>query len=222
MTSAFGIGEPEYVAVNEDRTVVTFVGEGQGRRVGLLAVLTPDGSGRFGAVDLYARPWPFVAYVREKLTSRSERFRTDIDLSVPYVPSGPTSSFLDTPPNGPALAENVAFHSPVLTETVSGRDLVVTVLKAVVTASGEPHYRALDDHGHTIVAIYDAKVHGHAFQVAAVFTLGEARDLADMRIYSRPWPVTALFRGEVYKLLRDTLGEEFWQGQNPLVALGET
>jgi hypothetical protein len=43
-----------------------------------------------------------------------------------------------------------------------------------------------------------------------------------MRIYSRPWPVTALFRGEVYKLLRATLGPSFWRGQPPLVALGET
>jgi hypothetical protein len=221
LTAAFGVHAAEYIATNDERTVVTFIGGGQGRPVGLLAILIPDGSGAFGAIDLYARPWPFVAYVQEKLAANSELFRTDVDLSVPYVPSGPTDGFLETPPQGPALAENVAFHSPVLTETASGHDLVVTVLKAVVAVSGQPHYRALDDHGQTMVAIYDGKVHGHAWQLAAVFTLDDGRDLADMRIYSRPWPVSALFRGEAYKLLIDTLGPEFWQGQNPLVALGE-
>jgi hypothetical protein len=221
LSAAFGVHDAEYVATNDERTVVTFVGEGQGRPVGLLAILTPDRSGAFGAVDLYARPWPFVAYVQEKLAANFELFRTDIDLSVPYIPSGPTDSFLETPPPGPALAQNVAFHSPVLTEAASGHELVVTVLQAVVSVSGQPHYRALDDHGQTMVAIYDGNVHGHAWQLAAVFTLDADRALADMRIYSRPWPVTALFRGEAYKLLIDTLGSEFWQGQNPLVALGE-
>jgi hypothetical protein len=221
LSGAFGIHEPEYVAINDDRTVVTFVGDGQGREVGLLAVLTPDTSGQVGSLDLYARPWPFVAYVQEKLAANSELFRTDIDLTVPYVPSGPPVDFLDEPPHGPALADDVAFHSPVLTETAKGRDLVKVVLKAVVEVSGAPHYRALDDHGESKVAIYDAEVHGHAWQLAAVFTLNGSRDLSDMRIYSRPWPVSALFRGEAYKLLQNTLGEEFWQGQNPLVALGE-
>ncbi len=64
-------------------------------------------------------------------------------------------------------------------------------------------------------------MHGHVLQIAAVLTLNQAGQIADMRIYSRPWPVTALFRGEVYKLLRGTLGGEFWQGQPPLAALGE-
>ena len=60
-----------------------------------------------------------------------------------------------------------------------------------------------------------------AISSAAVLTLNQAGQIADMQIYSRPWPVTALFRGEVYKLLRGTLGGEFWQGQPPLAALGE-
>jgi hypothetical protein len=42
-----------------------------------------------------------------------------------------------------------------------------------------------------------------------------------MRIYSRPWPVTALFR-EVYKLLRPTLGPGFWPRPPPLAAPGES
>jgi hypothetical protein len=201
--------------------VVTFAGHADGEDVGLLAVLTPGTGETYDAVDLYARPWPFVAIAREKLAAGHELFRADIDLSSPYVPTGPTEGYLDAPPPVPGLSEDVAFHSPVLTATATGRDLVGTVLKAVEVAYGTPRFRAAFPAGNSVVALYDGSVHGHVIQIAAIFTLNVAGEIADLRIYSRPWPVTALFRGEVYKLLRTTLGPEFWQGPAPLAALGE-
>ncbi|HWN60361.1 MAG TPA: hypothetical protein VNO25_06795, partial [Streptosporangiaceae bacterium] len=132
------------------------------------------------------------------------------------------ASYLQTAPSPSGLALDVAFHSPVLTATATGRDLVAIILKAVEETYGSPRYHWVSPVGDgSLVALYDGSVHGHVFQIAAVFTLNQDAQIADMRIYSRPWPVTALFRGEVYKLLRSTLGEEFWQGQPPLLALGE-
>jgi hypothetical protein len=58
-------------------------------------------------------------------------------------------------------------------------------------------------------------------EVLSYFGLNSGGEINDMRIYSRPWPVTALFRGEVFKLLRGVLGPKFWQGQHPLVAPGD-
>lgn len=219
--TAFNVSEPEFVAINDDRAVVTFVGHAEGHDVGLLAILTPGPDGRYQAVDLYARPWPFVAVVRNKLAAEDELYRDDIDLSVPYVPSGPTSGYLATQPPPAKLAADVEFHSPVLTDTAAGRDLVSEVLKAVEEVSGKAKYRFATRVNSDLVVAYDAAVHGHTWQLAAVFGLNDHGELSDMRIYSRPWPVTALFRGEVYKLLRDLLGPSFWQGQHPLVALGE-
>ena len=84
-----------------------------------------------------------------------------------------------------------------------------------------PKYRFATPVGSDLVVAYDASVHGHTFQLAAIFGFNDGGELGDMRIYSRPWPVTALFRGEVDKLLRGILGPSFWQGQPPLVVLGE-
>jgi hypothetical protein len=172
-------------------------------------------------VDAYARPWPFVAFAREKLLPTDEVFAEDIDVSTPWVPDGPTDGYLDPQPAGHRLAADVAFHSPVLTETASGRDLVSTVLRAVEKVAGEPSYRIFTPAGDAVLVVYDTHVHGHYWQLAAVFRLNADAEIEDMRIYSRPWPVTAFFRGEVYKLLREDLGPQFWQGQNPLIALGE-
>jgi hypothetical protein len=219
LVDALGVRQPEYVAEDEERTIVTFLGLGQGREVGLMVVLSPGEDGRYRAVDMYARPYPFVALVREKLAADDELFRTDVDLSTPYVPSGPTESFLAPPPALPDRSTDVAFHSPVLTETATGGDLVKIILGAVEEVSGPPHFRYAKRVGDSIVVLYDARVHGHAWQLGAVFGLNGAGEINDMCIYSRPWPVSGLFRAEVYQLLRDTLGPEFWQGESPSVAL---
>jgi len=222
IAEAFDVGPAEFVAQTANRDVVTFVGHADGHQIGLFALLTRGDAGTYSAVDLYARPWPFVAIARQKLAAENGLFRDDVDLSTPYVPSGPNASYLETRPELPGLALDVAFHSPVLTATATGRDLVAIVLKAVEETYGSPRYHWVSPAGSSsLVAVYDGVVHGHVFQIAAVFGLSQAGEIADMRIYSRPWPVTALFRGEVYKLLRGTLGDEFWQGEPPLVALGE-
>jgi hypothetical protein len=209
LAEAFSIVQPDFVLEGEERDVVTFAGSVDGHQVGLLVILTPGGGGTYEAVDAYARPWPFVALAE------------DIDVSTPYVPTGPADGYLSLPAASPQLAADVVFHSPVLTETVSGRDRVAAVLHAVEQAGGEPRYRIFTQAGEHVIAAYDLRVHGHTFQIAALFRFNSDAEIEDMRIYSRPWPVTAMFRGEIYKLLRENYGPEFWQGENPLVALGE-
>lgn len=221
LAESLGIGEPEFIAADDERAFVTFVGTGQGREVGLFAVLTKDSEGSYSAVDLYARPWPFVKLVRDHLAVSDERFREDVDLSVPYVPAGPPGGFRTQPPSLPEFSADVAFHSPVLTATATGGELVSIILKAVGEISGVPRFRVVSRFGEAYVVVFDATVHGHTWQLAGVYGLDDAGKIADMRLYSRPWPVTAFFRGEAYKLLRDQFGPEYWQGENPLVALGE-
>src|SRR5690242_9579149 len=189
--------------------------------VGLFLALTKGSEGTYSAVDLYARPWPFVKLVRDHLAVSDERFRDSVDLSVPYVAAGPPGGFRTEPPSLPGLSADVAFHSPVLTATATGGELVSVILKAVGEISGAPTFRVVSRFGEAYVVVFDATVHGHTWQLAGVYGLDEAGKIADMRLYSRPWPVTAFFRGEAYKLMRDQFGPEYWQGENPLVALGE-
>lgn len=138
-------------------------------------------------------------------------------------PTSPPGRPVASAPNRSAFQDSadVAFHSPVLTATATGGELVSVILKAVGEISGAPTFRVVSRFGEAYVVVFDATVHGHTWQLAGVYGLDEAGKIADMRLYSRPWPVTAFFRGEAYKLMRDQFGPEYWQGENPLVALGE-
>jgi hypothetical protein len=162
-----------------------------------------------------------VKLVHDHLAAADGRFRDDVDLSRPHVPAGPPGGFRTEPPGLPGRSAHVAFHSPVLTDTVTGGDAVNAVLKVVEEVSGSPRFRVVSRFGDAFVVLYDAAVHGHVWQLGAVFGLDDAGQIADMRIYSRPWPVSALFRGEAYKLLGARLGPRYWQGENPLIALGQ-
>ena len=53
LAESLGIGEPECIADDDERAFVTFVGAGQGREVGLFALLTRGSEGTYSAVDLY-------------------------------------------------------------------------------------------------------------------------------------------------------------------------
>ena len=52
-------------------------------------------------------------------------------------------------------------------------------------------------------------------QLVAIFTLNNQREVSEIRVFSRPWPMTAYFRRCMYELLKDSLGPEHWQGPNP-------
>ena len=84
-----------------------------GHTAQVLALVSRDAAGLISAIDLYGRPWPYMALVRDQL-GRSHPELTDPDLgSVPYVPEGPGTGWIDAPPL-PPLAEDVSFYSPLL------------------------------------------------------------------------------------------------------------
>ena len=54
-----------------------------------------------------------------------------------------------------------------------------------------------------------------AQQLVEIFTLSPEDEVAEIRIFTRPWLVTAHFRKRMHALLKDTLGPEFWAGPDP-------
>jgi hypothetical protein len=161
-----------------------------------------------------------MALVREQLARTSPEL-TDPSLGdTPYEPDGLGSGWIDAPPV-PALAEDVEFHSPLLTATATGRYANERILTAASQIYGAQRFRAVlqvDDQP-AIAAVFDGTVEGNVLQLVAIFTLNAAGEVAQIRIFSRPWPVTAYFRAGMYKLLNDILGPEYWQGPDPQAPL---
>lgn len=161
-----------------------------------------------------------MALVRERIAA-IEPDLTDPDLgSAPYVPEGPGTGWIEPPPV-PPLAENVAFHSPVLTATATGKHVNERILTAASQVYGEQKFRAVlqVDGQNAIAAVFDGVVNGNVLQLVAIFGLNDNGEISDIRIFSRPWPVTAYFREKMYDLLQDILGPEYWQGPSPSTPL---
>lgn len=191
-----------------------------GHSAQVLSLVTHDDAGQIATIDMYGRPWPYMALVRERL-ARIEPDLTDPGLgSAPYVPEGPGMGWIEAPPV-PPLAENVAFHSPVLTATATGRHVNQRILAAASQVYGPQKFRAvLQVNGqNAIAAVFDGTVSGNVLQLVAIFGLNDNSEISDIRIFSRPWPVTAYFRAGMYDLLTDILGPEYWQGPSPQTPL---
>jgi hypothetical protein len=191
-----------------------------GHTAQVLALAARDAAGLVSSIHLYGRPWPYMALVRDRL-ARSRPDLTDPDLgSVPYVGEGPGTEWIDAPPL-PPLAEDAAFYSPLLTDVARGKHVNERILQAAAEIYGEQHFRAvLQVTGHNaIAAVFDGVVEGNALQLVAIFGLNGQGEVDEIRIFSRPWPVTAYFRAGMYKLLNDILGPEYWLGPSPTAPL---
>jgi hypothetical protein len=193
-----------------------FTATTDGQVAQMLAVASLDDSGLVTRIHMYGRPWPYMALIRDRL-AKVDGGLADPDLGDGrYAADGPGTTQIPAPPM-PPLAEDVEFHSPILTATARGRVANERILAAAAQVYGEATYRSvLQVDGQPAIGVfYDGAIDGNALQVAAIFTLNTKEEVADIRIFSRPWPVTAFFRARMYPLLSDLLGPEYWQGRDP-------
>jgi hypothetical protein len=192
----------------------------EGHTVQIIGLVTHDDAGLIATIHMYGRPWPYMALLRERL-AKVDQALTNPDLgTTPYVAEGPGTTSIDAPPV-PPFAENISFHSPLLTAVATGKYANERILTAASQIYGEQHFRAvLQVEGQpAIAAVFDGVVEGNVLQLVAIFTVNDKSELEEIRIFSRPWPVTAYFRKGMYGLLNSILGPEFWQGPDPQAPL---
>jgi hypothetical protein len=197
-----------------------FTGTLDGHTVQLLSIIGRDREGAISRIDTYGRPWPFMALLRSRLSGMRPAL-TVIDLGDElYLPEGPGSTGMEPPPV-PPLADDVSFYSPILTEVATGKEINERILAAASEVYGEQNFRSVlevEDRP-AIAAVFDGLVDGNTIQLVAMFGLNELSEINEIRIFSRPWPITHQFRVEMHERLKDVLGREFWQGPDPQAPL---
>jgi hypothetical protein len=178
-----------------------------GHTMQVMAIVSRDERGLIAAIDMYGRPWPYMALLRDRLAGVRPSLTAAALGDQLYVPDGPGNGWIDAPPV-PPLAADVSFHSPVLTAVATGKEINERILAAASQVYGEQKFRAVlevEEHP-AIAAVFDGLVDGNALQLVAMFGLNERSEINEIRIFSRPWPVTTHFRSEMYELLKDVLG----------------
>lgn len=214
---ALGATDGDLTFYNEELVAAIFTGQVDGHTAQTFGVVARDENGLISRIDMYGRPWPYMSLVRDRLVGIRPSL-TDATVSDElYVPAGPGGAYIDTPPV-PPLAGDVSFFSPLLTAVATGREINERILQAASEIYGEQRFRAvLEADGRPAIAgIFDGLVDGNALQLVAVFGLNDSSEINEIRIFSRPWPITARFRTGMYELLKDVLGPEFWQGPDPM------
>lgn len=182
----------------------------------IVALARRDAAGMIGTVDVYGRPWPFMALLREAVADADPALADPRLGTGRYSPDGPTPVWVDHP-TVPPLAQDVVLYSPILSEEPTGHAVVGPVLKAAAQSFTDLKVRSvLDVEGRSgFAVVIDEYVEDHVQQLVEMFTLGPEGEVAEIRIFTRPWLVTAHFRKKMYALLKDTLGPEFWEGPDP-------
>ncbi|MEU4170404.1 hypothetical protein AB0F46_26450 [Streptomyces sp. NPDC026665] len=195
---------------------VVFSASPGGRPTEIVALARHDAAGLIATIDVYGRPWPFMAALREVIAKTDPALADPSLGSGPYVPEGPTPVWVDHPAV-PPLAEGVTLYSPILSEEPTGKSVVGPVLQAAAQSFSDLKVRSvLDVEGRSAFAVaIDEYVDGHVQQLVEIFALDDAGDVEEIRIFTRPWLVTAHFRKKMYALLKETLGPEYWEGPDP-------
>jgi hypothetical protein len=180
-----------------------------GETAQLAAVVTRDASGSIATVHLYGRPWPYMGLVRQRLARIAPEL-TDPEIG-DATPRGPGKSWIDHP-EIPPLAEDVTLFSPVLTGEPTGKAVVARILQAAGQSFHDPEYRAvLAVEGHAgFAVVMDEVVDGNVLQLVEIFLLDAWGEVDEIRIFTRPWPVTAGLRAGIREHLDGFLGDEFW------------
>jgi hypothetical protein len=219
---ALGASDPDLYLRDEQLEALIFSGTIEGHTAQVMAVVARDEDGLISKIDMYGRPWPFMALVRQRLEGMRPSLSDATIGDEIYIPSGPGAGYIDAPPV-PPLAADVAFHSPLLTAVATGKEINERILGAASEIYGEQKFRAVleADGRPAIAAIFDGIVDGNTLQLVAMFGFNDRSEINEIRIFSRPWPITARFRTEMYELLKDALGPEFWQGPDPRKSLAE-
>ncbi|HTR70326.1 MAG TPA: hypothetical protein VMH41_08875 [Mycobacteriales bacterium] len=180
-----------------------------GHTAQVAALVTRGADGLIATVDIYGRPWPYMALVRERL-GEIDRSLADPEIGT-SPPEGPGTSWTD-PPAIPPLADDVILFSPVLTGEPTGKAVIARILAAAAQTFRDPKFRAvLEVEGQPgFAAVMDEIVEGNVLQLVEIFTLNADGEVAEIRIFTRPWAVTAALRRGIHEHSDNVLGPEFW------------
>jgi hypothetical protein len=168
-----------------------------GHTAQVAASVTRDAAGLIATIDVYGRPWPYMALIRERLAEVDPNL-TDPELGT-SPPGGPGTSWTH-PPAVPPLADDVTLFSPVLTGEPTGKAVVARILAAAAQSYRDPKFRAvLHLEGQAgFAAVMDEVVDGNVLQLVEIFTLNARSEVNEIRIFTRPWAVTADLRRGIH------------------------
>jgi hypothetical protein len=190
--------------------VLFWEGSVDGNPLHTASVITRSASGSIAEIDLFMRPFPVVTRYREKVRHLDDARLPDAlwEIAPGAIHTAPAGrKYLDVPDL--RLAENVAFISPILLDTVYGADEVGRLMEIVTAAHGPRRFHQLARAGAEVVGLFDATVAGQAMEALNRSRFNQHGELVELTAYFKPWPVVKLFERAVRDIAPDVLPEAY-------------
>jgi hypothetical protein len=111
------------------------------------------------------------------------------------------------------LAPGVVLMAPMLSKPVTEAERVANVLACAAQVAGPIEYTLETRDPRQTFLMWNG--HSHGFDLQAVTIVVDDSDglIQEIRVLMRPWPVVALFRDDMYKLLADVVPQDHWELQ---------
>jgi hypothetical protein len=109
------------------------------------------------------------------------------------------------------LADDVVFHTPILTQNLHGKDLTARFLEqAANTITGLSYYDTVGDDELTI-AFWRGQIIERDIEGATIIKTNDDGLVNDLTVLLRSWSVVALFRDAMLIALADAVPTDAWQ-----------
>jgi len=201
-----------YETVGDDElTIMFWRGQVIGRDIEGATIVKTDSDGLVNDLTVLMRSWSQVQLFRDAmLIALSDTIPVEFwVLGVGTAPE-PDGNAEAGPSTKLPLAPGVAFHSPMLTKTVSGDEKVQKIHKLIGGIQGtRTHHARFESEGRR-VEYWTCVIDGHQQQEIDVLAINAEGQLTDQKVWLRPWPVTTILRDRAMAGGLPFLGLDVW------------
>jgi len=115
------------------------------------------------------------------------------------------------------FSPDVVLWAPMLTKPVVGVTQVLDVVSHAAKIAGPIRYTLEVNDTKQTVLLWNGTVEGHTLEAATRLVDGGDGLIREVRVLMRPWPITKIFRDQMFKELSNKLPQDYWElGPKPV------
>lgn len=187
----------------------------EGRKIrGVTSVSVPE-SGNGIEMAVMLSTYPSAALWRERIMAEYSHILPPPEWELPggrdvVEPPRIPESALDPKLPFP-IAKDMVFRSPILSKPVYGPELITRVFAYTSAIYGDRRYGPKIQAGRNVMSFWEGSVSGFPLQVANEIRFNANREVEEMVMSMRPWPVVKLFRDQCMALTRHFMDNSYFE-----------
>jgi len=208
-------GIPEHIMEfsNGPRTLMVWNGKIDGYKMQGATVLTDDKNGLIHDIAVLMRPWPVVERFRNAMFKQfSGRIPAECwEAGGKRESQGSSDTISPTVRFAPLeYAEDAAFHSPMLSKTLTGGGKISNTLKVVYSNLKDLGNEFLFATRKQTVELFKASIESYPLDGLNIRELDDQGKISSITVMLRPWPNVSVLRARTIAENIPFLTNDYW------------